>query len=217
MNGNFKKCARGHFYSSQLSTCPYCPTDGATGDLTGVESHNNAMGETQTTNNIEDINKTQIFGSTSTGTDIGTDTGTKPLSVDTDTSGVEAPTSNHTLFIDETESEDGRKKVEIRTRRKLVGWLVSYTLDEMGIDFKLYEGRNIIGRKIDCQITITDPTVSTQHAVILFRNGKFSISDMQSSSGTFVNDEDIELEARYIGDGDTIRIGRTILKFRSAL
>jgi pSer/pThr/pTyr-binding forkhead associated (FHA) protein len=87
----------------------------------------------------------------------------------------------------------------------------------MGMDFKLYEGRNIIGRDLDCQITIADKTVSGKHALILFRAGKYSISDQQSTQGTFVNDEDINLEPRYLKDGDMIRIGQTVLKFRTSI
>ena len=52
---------------------------------------------------------------------------------------------------------------------------------------------------------------------ILYRNGKYSITDQQSSNGTYVNDEDIELDPRYLKDGDVIRIGKTVLKFRSSL
>ena len=122
--------------------------------------------------------------------------------------------SNKTMVVTE---EENQPIPEPRERRKLVGWLVSYTLDEDGMDFKLYEGRNMIGRKQDCQVVIPDRTVTEHHALILFRAGKYSISDQQSTAGTFVNDEDIELDPRYLKDGDVIRIGTTILKFRSSL
>ena len=128
-----------------------------------------------------------------------------------------SPSERTMIFEEEGFDAQGQQQVYIRSRRKLVGWLVSYTLDEMGMDFKLYEGRNIIGRNADCQITIADKTVSGNHAVILFRAGKYSITDQQSSQGTFVNNEDIELEPRYLKDGDVIRMGQTLLRFRSSL
>ncbi len=103
-----------------------------------------------------------------------------------------------------------------RTTRKLVGWLVSYTLDAMGIDFKLYEGRNIIGRDMDCNITVNDNMVSSKHAVLLYRSGKYSLTDQQSSHGTFVNGQDIELDPCYLSDGDEIVVGRTSFKFRTS-
>lgn len=210
MNGNFKQCARGHFYSVQLSSCPYCPSSDEYQSTSNFEGHP-LQGDNQPTvtpeENISldnDANKTSLINEDPNATiEQSKNSGEKEV--------------NHTIFFDEMEDESGKKHIEVRSRRKLVGWLVSYTLDEMGTDFRLYEGRNVIGRKVDCQITISDNTVSGQHAVVLFRNGKFSVTDMQSSQGTFVNDEDIELDPRYLNDGDTIRIGRTLLKFRSAL
>ena len=86
----------------------------------------------------------------------------------------------------------------------------------MGVDFKLYEGRNIIGRDLDCQISLDDNTVSAKHAVLLFRAGRYSITDQQSTQGTFVNGEDIELVPKYLNDGDIIKVGQTIFKFRSS-
>lgn len=131
-----------------------------------------------------------------------------------------AQTSNRTVFGDdfgETMHNDGQPgKPSYRQTRKLVGWLVSYTLEAMGVDFKIYEGRNIIGRDMDCNITVNDKMVSSKHAVLLFRAGKYSITDQQSSHGTFVNGEDIELEPRYLQDGDEIRMGETIFKFRTS-
>ena len=125
--------------------------------------------------------------------------------------------SSRTVFGDEESSGLAHSSGNgggYRETRKLVGWLVSYSLDPMGVDFKLYEGRNIIGRDSDCNITVNDNMVSSKHAVLLFRANKYSITDSQSSHGTFVDGEDIELEPRYLKDGDTIKIGKTTFKFR---
>lgn len=131
-----------------------------------------------------------------------------------------ASMSGRTVFgdFDETgaTSAPGGKPA-FREARKFVGWLVSYTLDPLGVDFKIYEGRNFIGRDMDCNITINDNMVSAKHALLLYRAGKFTLTDQQSTHGTFVNKEDIGLEVFYLGDGDEIKIGQTVLKFRSAL
>lgn len=98
--------------------------------------------------------------------------------------------------------------------RKMVGWLVSFTIDENGIDFKLYEGRNIIGADQGCDITISgDQAVSGKHLTILHRMGHFKFRDEFSTNGTFIND--IFVEQGTLKDGDVIRIGETIFKFRS--
>lgn len=98
--------------------------------------------------------------------------------------------------------------------RKMVGWLVSFTIDENGVDFRLYEGRNIIGADPGCDITVTgDHSVSGKHLTILHRMGHFKFRDEFSTNGTFIND--VFVEEGTLKDGDVIRIGETIFKFRS--
>ena len=87
----------------------------------------------------------------------------------------------------------------------------------MGVDFRLYEGRNVIGRDVECTITVPDKTMSGKHAIILFRDDKFKIKDELSSHGTFVNNRDIEDETVELHDNDIIRMGETDFKFKTAL
>jgi hypothetical protein len=100
------------------------------------------------------------------------------------------------------------------TGRKLVGWLVSFTIDPNGIDFKLYEGRNLIGSDPMCDIAVpNDAAVSSKHLTILHRMGHFKFKDELSTNGTFIND--VFEEEGNLKDGDMVRIGDTIFKFRS--
>lgn len=230
MNGKFKTCARGHYYSAELDHCPYCPSSSnGVGNAAGPVNDDNNR-----TMDVSSLNPNQPQGSVAEQYRPTADMGQGGAGDETKTSFVgdlnkgsetktngnpEAPAmpvfSNRTMMFED--DDPNQPQAALRERRKLVGWLVSYTLDDMGMDFKLYEGRNIIGRDMDCQITIADKTVSGKHAVILFRAGKFSITDQQSTQGTFVNNEDIELEPRYIKDGDMIRVGQTVLKFRTSI
>lgn len=220
MNGNFKKCQRGHYYNASLTSCPYCP-----GANPAADNNAGATSLHGVTSDASDSNKTMDFSGMTQGSGateafgFGTN---NPTSGETMAPGAGNPASavgNHTMIFDDAASSDAGNPAapHIRSARKLVGWLVSYTLDNMGVDYKLYEGRNIIGRNIDCQIAVPDNTVSGEHATILFRAGKYSLRDNQSTQGTFVNGEDIELEPRYLNDGDVIRIGQTVFKFRSSL
>lgn len=124
------------------------------------------------------------------------------------------PAASKTMIFDD--SEPGMGGGEVRSSRKLVGWLVSYTLSDMGVDFKLFEGRNIIGRDLDCQISVNDSTVSGKHAVLLYREGSYFIQDSLSTSGTRVNGKDIGVVAVTLNDGDSIQVGKTVFKFRSS-
>jgi pSer/pThr/pTyr-binding forkhead associated (FHA) protein len=115
--------------------------------------------------------------------------------------------------------KDGGEVVErqYRDARKLVGWLVTYSFDPMGADFRIYEGRNTVGRDVDCNITVPDRMISGKHATILFKNGIFKIPDELSSYGTLVNDNDIEDEHVVIRDNDAIKMGETVFKFKVAV
>lgn len=207
MNGEFKQCPNGHYY--QGATCPYCKgsasqsTETMAGPMDGGTKTLITPGGADETMTMDgDNNKTRIMG--------------EPTMVDRQTPSM----SNRTEFFDDAEVDANgvmHSGGSTRTTRKLVGWLVSYDLDPMGVDFKLYEGRNMIGRDASCNITISDGKVSSEHAILLYRSGKFSITDRQSSHGTFVNGEDIDLEPRYIQDGDIITVGKTRLKFKSSL
>lgn len=202
----FKKCPNGHYYKDGLTGCPYCPKGNAAAD--------SGIAPTQI---IGSDRPTEVFGNRNDGRTRPVDGFNRPTVVD-----VDAPfNGNHTVFGDDVEVEtpSGNIKVEqqFRSTRKLVGWLVTYSHDTMGADYKLYEGRNIIGRDMDCGITVADKMMSGKHAVLLFRSNQYSLTDTQSSHGTFVNDEDIELELRYLKDGDIIKMGSTVFKFRISL
>lgn len=97
--------------------------------------------------------------------------------------------------------------------RKLVGWLVSFTIHPNGVDFRLYEGKNIIGSEPNCDIVLQDSGVSSRHLTILYRAGKFRFKDEMSTNGTFINGEMVE--EGELQDGDIIRLGETELKFRA--
>lgn len=214
MSSNFQKCPNGHYYDSSLSKCPYCPSSAAPAPhVGGAQRTEHYPGE------FADDGKTKPYFEGAEGSTVVSPDGMQKTLIEGMPQPPQPPQlpkaadSNKTQFFDE--NAEGEKETK-RSYRKLVGWLVSYTIDACGVDFKLYEGRNIIGRDGDCQIVIPDGTVTGKHAVILFRNGKYSITDQQSSNGTYVNGDDIELEPRYIQDGDIIKLGDTELKFRTS-
>jgi hypothetical protein len=207
----FKKCSNGHYY--QGASCPFCPQTGAA-DGSGATQTMGGDSKTQIYGGgnapTQDEDKTRVMG--------GFNANNAPTISDGSVNG--SYSCSRTIFGDEVEtSAGGVNKVERQYRnvRKLVGWLVTYSVDKMGVDFKVYEGRNIIGRDMDCNITVNDGMVSGKHATLLFRANRYSLTDSQSTHGTFVNDEDIALDPHYLNDGDVIRMGETVFKFRSSL
>ena len=108
----------------------------------------------------------------------------------------------------------GRRTVLISEKRKppVVGWFVAMSGDQKGEDFRLHEGKNSVGSGADSQIALKDSTVSGQHASVRYEDGKFFLTDLDSSNGTFLNDRKIVREE--LKDNDVIRFGEIIVKFK---
>lgn len=90
---------------------------------------------------------------------------------------------------------------------KLVGFIVSYDIDESGMFFPIHEGREIIGRGSTATIKIEDSQLSKEHAVILYRQGKFIFEDLLSTNGSYINGVDV-LEKIELHHSDIIEIGK---------
>lgn len=197
----YTRCPKGHYYKDEFDECPFCK---AAEEMEAASAGKPAE---------EPVSSKTVAAPAGGETQLSVDF---PQHEDA----AQAP-AGATMLIDHSVRKDpdsGEFRVVEDTRgyRKLVGWLVSYSMDDMGVDFRLYEGRNAIGRDPGCAIAVKDPSASAFHAMILYRSGRYSITDQQSTTGTFVNDEDIELEPRYLKDGDVIRIGQTVFKFKSS-
>lgn len=205
----FVKCQNGHYYKEGLSSCPYCNKEKDIDNCTTtVPEADSNFGEVKKGNETVFIRNNQSIGTHEPKQSVVINKPSKK--------------QDKTVFGEEIEEETETgsivTKVEYRGNRRLVGWLVTYSFDNLGVDYRLYEGRNIIGRDPDCNITIAeDMTVTGKHATLLFKNGKYKIKDELSTHGTIVNDVDIEEEIKEIFDGDIIKLGETVLKFKSSL
>ncbi|MCZ6806730.1 MAG: GGDEF domain-containing protein [Deltaproteobacteria bacterium] len=70
----------------------------------------------------------------------------------------------------------------------------------------------IIGRSPQCEIQIDQESISRNHCRLRFHEGEFRVRDLDSTNGTYVNDDLVEEEGR-LRHGDQLKVGRTILKF----
>lgn len=69
-----------------------------------------------------------------------------------------------------------------------------------------------IGRSARSDVQIDQESVSRNHCRIQYNGRSFSIDDLGSTNGTYVNDRPLEAEM-HLRDGDQIKVGRSILKF----
>ena len=103
--------------------------------------------------------------------------------------------------------------VQQTEKRKIVGWLVSFTNDEHGQDYRLYVGKNKIGSVPGCDIVVKDSSISGDHATILYRDNAFLIKDNFSTNGTKING--VSIEEGKLKDNDELILGNTLFKFKS--
>jgi len=70
-----------------------------------------------------------------------------------------------------------------------------------------------IGRDPSCEISLSDHAISAHHARFRFHHNQWWIEDMNSTNGTFLNDERLQTST-VIMDGDDLRVGGSIFSIR---
>jgi FHA domain-containing protein/zinc ribbon protein len=80
-----------------------------------------------------------------------------------------------------------------------------------GEQFPLERTQTTIGRTPDCDIFLDDVTVSRRHAIVAKGAGTFTLEDLGSLNGTFLNRH--RIEQADLENGDEVQIGKYRLIF----
>ena len=80
-----------------------------------------------------------------------------------------------------------------------------------GEAFLLRQERTTVGRSPDCDIFLDDVTVSRRHAIVAKGADTFTIEDLGSLNGTFLNRN--RIEKAELENGDEVQIGKYRLIF----
>jgi hypothetical protein len=80
-----------------------------------------------------------------------------------------------------------------------------------GEQFSLERTQTTIGRSPDCDIFLDDVTVSRRHAILAKSATAFTIEDLGSLNGTFLNRR--RIEKSELENGDEVQIGKYRLIF----
>jgi pSer/pThr/pTyr-binding forkhead associated (FHA) protein len=73
----------------------------------------------------------------------------------------------------------------------------------------------VLGRHAGCPVDLSaDALVSRQHARLDYQDGQWTITDLESGNGTFVNGR--QVTSQVLQQGDEVRLGNTRMKFQTA-
>src|SRR6202451_602478 len=72
-----------------------------------------------------------------------------------------------------------------------------------------------LGRVQGTDLMLPKGNVSKHHARLLFRDGRFIVTDLKSTNGTYVNGRKIS-QATIVREGDKIYIGDFVLRLETA-
>lgn len=99
--------------------------------------------------------------------------------------------------------------------QQVVGVLVAVDGELEGEIYRVSDGENRLGRAEHCEIRIPSEKISREHAKIMHQGGVFAIAPLSDRNPTLVNGE--PTEGSELRDGDTVKVGRTTLRFRSVV
>ena len=114
------------------------------------------------------------------------------------------------LNVGEFGGEKGRGSQD--KSREVCAWMVALNGQHKGEDFRLRVGKNVLGTAADCDVVLTDKKISRKHATVRYEGGEFQIADLDSSNGTFVNDE--KVQKHDLIDNDIIKLGDIEFEFK---
>lgn len=202
-----KVCKNGHKYDDSLRECPFCPKakDGGLKATVVDDGASMPVGAVNRASPKGDAAKTRIVSGSGSPAKTAAAKGGNDLR----RTRIAGPPAEGKRAGAVSLGADASK-----SPYKLVGWLVTFTWNDKGDDYRIREGKTKIGSKHGLDITLGDGLVSGEHAVLLYKGGVLKIKDSFSSNGTKVNDEDIQDEPRILKDGDRIMIGSTLFKLR---
>lgn len=104
-----------------------------------------------------------------------------------------------------------QQELQARSQRDRA-YLIVLTGSNVGEMFRLEPGEHIIGRGQGVAVRLLDDGISRKHARVVQLGEKVYIEDLQSSNGTYVNND--QIKTAELKDGDKIRLGSTtVLKF----
>jgi len=123
---------------------------------------------------------------------------------------------DETAILDANEIEDVEEKTQLIENpfAKPARLIVVFGPDQ-GRDFPLIHDESTVGRALDCNVVLNDPTVSKHHCMVVKRADKFFLKDLGSGNGTKLNGE--KITESQLTEGARMELGRTVMTFTTKL
>lgn len=222
-----KKCPNGHQYDTSIygDQCPFCPSkkvkpssspstplpkDFTDGEETIVHLnpvHPKEEVPLQKNYEVKNEGRTIIRTKEESPVPVSPRFPEPEPTKETPASNTDRTNEGHTIIKTKKASQE-----KPPTTRHLVGLLVSYDANPAGEVYKLYEGRNVIGRSSGANISFpSDNFMSSQHLLILYKDGSFEAIDLNSSNHSYLNGN--PFDQTFLRMNDVLSIGNTKLIF----
>lgn len=229
----FNTCPQGHFYSSTLNACPFCktqtvpdPTVKAGGPAAGNNDRTIISGGGGNNTSAPTIPYSPNSGGSDAPTQYNPNAGGSPYQGggsapkmdDSDRTVIHRPATAKTADDNKSDNPAAPAHAPSSATRKIIGWLITFTHDPFGTDYRLYEGQNSIGREVGSTLRIIqDGSISSKHATILCRDLKLYLRDEMASNSSYINGTELAPgQTVEIKDGDTIKFSNTEFLLRTA-
>jgi pSer/pThr/pTyr-binding forkhead associated (FHA) protein len=106
--------------------------------------------------------------------------------------------------------QDLKRQSQILTPRQLPALTLLYQLRDETRSMRFITQEVTIGRDPACDFSVDDKTVSAQHARLCHRQGQWWVEDLNSTNGTYLNDEPVS-SPLVLTSGDQVRCGQVVL------
>lgn len=116
------------------------------------------------------------------------------------------------IYLDIKTMTDGEESKATTPHLRLLSSMDQTGQNTVTEVFPLKNVLTIVGRSLECEIVISDPHISSKHIQINKTGQGFTISDLGSVNGTYINDVKL-LNPVMLRNGDEILIGVTKLVF----
>jgi predicted component of type VI protein secretion system len=82
---------------------------------------------------------------------------------------------------------------------------------QAGTAYVVHKSPYVIGRHDQADLRVKSPKVSLQHCALIIKGNEVWVRDLQSTNGTFVNDDPVT-EDRRLGAGDRLVVGPAVME-----